>query len=163
MLEKSVSLHIRVAPEEVNLWHWPLRDRRLGAWVAMGVPLIAGLLIAWRFEQWWSGVIVGLIGYAVIWRNWLPVQVTLSATGIKERCLGFERRINWTAIRSYEIRRHGVLLFPDDKLTRVAPLRGLYLHWGTQKDEVLEVVEYYLQAWAGSAPQSTHAMQRLTF
>lgn len=161
MLEKSVSLHIRVAPEEITLWQWPLRDRGLGAWLAMAAPLLAGLLIAWRFEQWWAGVPVGVIGYIALWRNWLPVQVTLNATGIQERCLGFERRINWTAIRSYEIRRHGVLLFPDERLTRVAPLRGLYLHWGRHREEVLEVVEYYLQAWAGSAPPSTHAMQRL--
>ena len=161
MLDKTGSLHIRVAPEELNFWHWPLRDRGLGAWLAMGVPLLAGLFIAWRFEQWWAGVIVGVIVYAVIWRNWLPTQVTMSATGIRERCLGFERRINWTAIRAYEVRRHGLLLLPDERLTRVAPLRGLYLHWGSHKDEVLEVVEYYLQAWAGSAPPSTHAMQRL--
>lgn len=162
MLEKSVSLHIRVAPEEITLWHWPLRDRRLGAWIALAVPLIAGLFIAWRFDQWWAGVIVGLIGYATIWRTWLPVQITLGSTGIKERRLGFERRISWTAIQSYEVRRHGVLLFPDERLTRVAPLRGLYLHWGNHRAEVLEVVEYYLQAWAGSAPPSTHAMQRLS-
>jgi hypothetical protein len=162
MLEKSVSLHIRVAPEEITLWHWPLRDRRLGAWIALAVPLITGLFIAWRFDQWWAGVIVGLIGYATIWRTWLPVQITLSSTGIKERCLGFERRISWTAIHSYEVRRHGVLLFPDERLTRVAPLRGLYLHWGSHRAEVLEVVEYYLQAWAGSAPPSTHAIQRLS-
>lgn len=161
MREHSVSLHIRVAPEEVTLWHLPLRDRGLGAWVAMLVPLLTGLLIAWRFDQWWAGVLVGLVGYAALWRNWLPVQVSLGATGIKERCLGIERRIGWTAIRSYEIRRHGLLLFPDDRLTRVAPLRGLYLHWGNQKDEMLAVVEYYLQAWAGAAPPSTHVMTRL--
>ncbi len=161
MLEKSVSLHIRVAPEEITLWHWPLRDRKVGAWLALVVPLLAGISIAWRFDQWWAGVIVGLLGYATIWRTLLPMQITLGATGIKERCLGFERRIPWTAIRSYEVRRHGVLLFPDERLTRVAPLRGLYLHWGQQRYEVLEVVEYYLQAWAGSAPPSTHIMQRL--
>ncbi len=162
MPEKSVSLHIRIAPEEVSLWHLPLRDRGLGAWVAMCIPLLAGLLIAWRFDQWWAGVIVGVVGYAAIWRNWLPVQVTLSATGIKEHCLGFERRISWTAIRSFEIRRHGLLLLPDERLTRVAPLRGLYLHWGRHKAEVLAVVEYYLQAWAGSAPPSTQILPRLT-
>ncbi|WP_425617668.1 hypothetical protein NA78x_001351 [Anatilimnocola sp. NA78] len=161
MREQSVSLHIRVAPEEVTLWHFPLRDRGLGAWLAMLVPLLAGLLVAWRFDQWWAGVLVGLVGYAAIWRNWLPVQISLGATGIKERCLGFERRIGWTAIRSYEVRRFGLLLLPDDRLTRVAPLRGLYLHWGRQKGEVLAVVEYYLQAWAGAAPPSTHIMQRL--
>lgn len=161
MLERSGSLHIRVAPEELTFWHWPLRDRGFGAWFAMVVPLVAGLLVAWRFDQWWAGVIVGVVGYAAIWRNWLPVQVTLSAPGIKERCLGFERRINWTAIRSYEVRRHGLLLLPDERLNRVAALRGLYLHWGSHKEDVLEVVEYYLQAWAGSAPPSTHAMQRL--
>lgn len=161
MLEKSVSLHIRVAPEEVNLWHLPLRDRGLGAWIALALPLVAGLVIAWRFEQWWAGVIVAVIGYAACWRTWLPTQITLGSTGIKERCLGWERRISWTAIRSYEVRRHGLLLLPDDRLTRAAPLRGLYLHWGRHKAEVLAAVEYYLQTWAGSAPQSTHEMPRL--
>jgi hypothetical protein len=161
MLDRSGSLHIRIAPEEVQLTVWPLRDRGLGAWVALVLPLVAGLLVAWRFEQWWAGVIVGLIGYAAVWRAWLPVQVTLGATGINERCLGWERKINWTAIRTYEVRRHGVLLYPDERLARVAPLRGLYLHWGSRKDDVLDVVEYYLQTWAGSAPPSTHAMPRL--
>jgi hypothetical protein len=161
MLEKSVSLHIRVAPEELTFWHLPLRERGLDAWLALAMPLLAGLVIAWRFE-WWAGVIVGLIAYAAIWRTWLPSQFTLGATGIKERCLGIERQIGWTAIRSYEIRRHGILLFPDERLTRVSPLRGLYLHWGPHKDEVLDIVEYYLQAWASAAPPSTQQMPRLT-
>lgn len=160
MREPTGSLHIRVAPEEVQFWHFPLRDRGLGAWLAMLVPLAAGLLIHWRFEQWWFGVLVALVGYAALWRNWLPIHVSLSAAGIRERCLGIERRIGWTAIRAYEIRPYGLLLFPDDRLTRVAPLRGLYLHWGNRKAEVLAVVDYYLQAWAGSAPPSTHIMQR---
>lgn len=162
MLEKSVALHIRVAPEELTFWHWPLRDRGWGAWLALLAPIAAGLLVAWRFEQWWAGVLVGLVGFAALWRTWLPSQYTLGSTGIKERCLGFERRIGWTAIRSYEIRRHGVLLLPDDRLTPAAPLRGLYLHWGPHRNEVLAIVEYYLQAWAGSAPPSTQQMPRLT-
>lgn len=162
MLEKSVSLHIRVAPEELTFRHWPLRDRGLGAWLALIVPLAAGLVIAWRFEQWWAGVLVGLVGYAVSWRTWLPSQITFGSTGITERCLGLERRIGWTAIRSFEIRRHGILLYPDERLTRAAPLRGLYLHWGPHKEEVLDVVEYYLQAWANTAPPSTQQMPRLT-
>jgi hypothetical protein len=162
MLDRSGSLHIRIAPEEVTLWVWPLRDRGRGAWIALALPLLAGVLVAWRFEQWWAGVMVGLVGYAAIWRTWLPVQVTLGPTGIRERCLGWERQINWTAIRTYEIRRHGVLLLPDERPARIAPLRGLYLHWGAHRSEVLDIVEYYLQAWAGSAPPSTHAMPRLT-
>ena len=161
MPERSGSLHIRIAPEEVNLRVWPLRSGGWGVWIAMLLPLAAGLLVAWRFEQWWAGVIVGLIGYASIWRTWLPVEVTLEATGIRERCLGWERKISWTAIRSYEVRPHGVMLYPDERLARIAALRGLYLHWGARRSEVLDVIEYYLQTWAGAAPPSTHAMPRL--
>lgn len=162
MLEKSVSLHIRVAPEELTYWHWPLRDRGLGAWLAMVVPLVAGVVVSWWFGKWWAGVAVGVVGYAVLWRTWLPCQLTFGSAGITERCLGMERRIVWTAIRSYEVRRHGILLYPDERLTRAAPLRGLYLHWGPHKDEVQAIVEYYLQTWASAAPPSTQQMPRLT-
>ena len=64
-------------------------------------------------------------------------------------------RILWTAILNYQVFSRGVLLLPDAVATPLSPLRGLFLPWGSQKERVLDNIEYYLASWTASQTTTT--------
>jgi len=131
-------------PEEVHLTNWPLLDDAFRAWpVAAGVVLAgvaAGLLS--------QSVVMGLASFAALtgafWRMWIPVTFELGHKGILQSVLGRQRRIPWKTIARYEIHRRGVALLPADDATVLSPLRSLYLSWGSHREELLAVVQYYV-------------------
>jgi hypothetical protein len=140
-------LRIRVAPEELTLATWGLRDLGWYGWVnlliAGGVSYGVGWITGWPLAGW--GTLLVLL--ATLWRYWLPVQYELGPQGITQAVLGRRTRIPWTAILNYDVRTRGVLLYADAILTPLSPLRGLYLPWGREREAVLAHIEYYLAVW----------------
>jgi len=122
-------------------------DRPLGSAIALAAALGLAGLAGWAASSVSVGITVGLLLAITLWKTWLPVRYQLGGSGITQQVLFWRRRIPWTAIRRHELRPGGVLLAPDAELTPLAPLRGLYLHWGSRKTEVLSHLEYYLQSW----------------
>jgi hypothetical protein len=140
-------LRIRVAPEEVTLSSWGLRDLGWYGWanllLAAVVACAVGWLTGWPLAGW--GVLALLL--LSLWRFWLPIRFELGPHGITQTVLSRTTIIPWTAIRSYEVRRKGVLLFADAVLTPLSPLRALYLPWAGDREQVLGHIEYYLTTW----------------
>ncbi len=154
---RNSSLQIRIAPEDVTLRDWPLVDRPAGSLAALGLAAAVSLLAGWTANSLLIGGLVALAMAAISWRTWLPVWYELSGSGVTQVVFRWRRRIAWTAIRRHEIRAGGVLLVPDRVLTPLSPLRGLLLHWGRHKSEVLAHLDYYLQSWNhGGSTGATH-------
>jgi hypothetical protein len=80
-----------------------------------------------------------------LWRFFLPVVFTLSADGVHKSLLGRDRRIPWLAIRRYEVYPKGVLLFPYTDATWVDSFQCLFLPWGNHRQEILALLNYYLE------------------
>ncbi|MEX2174773.1 MAG: hypothetical protein WD872_10455 [Pirellulaceae bacterium] len=145
---------MRVAPEDVRLVVWPLVQQPVGSLLALGATAAAGGLVGWSTGQAWSGAIAAAALAITLWRTWLPVTYELGPRGITQKLLGRRRRIDWLAIRSYEASERGVLLAPDPQMTALSPLRGLYLPWVGQREQVLAILQHYLPSSSpGSAPQ----------
>ena len=138
------SSRLREAPEEVTIDDWPLRDRPLGASIAL--TLAAGLtwLAVWATGVAVVGAVIGVALLLTLWRSWLPVRYRLGSGGIVQAALGLRRRIPWTAIRRYEPRSDGVLLLPDATGAGISPLRGLYLHCGGKREAVIAQLDHHL-------------------
>jgi len=145
---RDLGLRSRTAPEEVTIEDWPLRDRPVGSLVA--VALAAGLawLAGWATANWAIGALVAGALAVTLWRTWLPVRYELSGSGILQTVLGWRRRIPWAAVQQVELRRDGVLFSPDPIVAPLTPLRGLYLHWGEQREAVVAHLEYYVPSAA---------------
>jgi hypothetical protein len=140
-------LRIRVAPQDVTLSVWGLRDLGWYGWLNL---LLAGGVsygVAWITGLPWAGWIALAVLLATLWRFWLPTRYELGPQGISQTVLGRTSRIPWTAILNYEIRPRGVMLYADAVLTPLSAVRGLYLPWGSQREQVLGHVEYYLTTW----------------
>src|SRR4051794_35852233 len=138
------SSRIRLAPEEVTIDDWPLRDRPLAA--SLGLTLSAGLtwLAVWATGNVALGAAIGAVLLLTLWRAWLPVRYQVGSGGIVQSVLGWRRRIAWTSIRRYEPRDDGVLLFADATAVGFSPLRGLYLHCGGQREAVITQLQHHL-------------------
>jgi hypothetical protein len=141
---RESSLRIRVAPEEVTIHDWPLRDRPLGSLLALTLGAAASWLVGWKTGQPTAGGLAAAVLAATLWRTWLPVRYELGGSGIVQTIFGWRRRISWIAIQRCEVKHDGVLLLPDATATPLSPVRGLYLHWGDKRDAVLAHLDYYL-------------------
>jgi hypothetical protein len=154
--KRESGLRIRVAPESVALASWPLRDRPLRAWALLAAVAGASLLVG-RFAP---SVLYGWLALAILaltsWRNWLPVRFEINSNGVTETAVWRTRRIPWTAVAQHEIHREGVLLLPDAAVNALSPLRGLYVPWGSRRQDVLANLEYYLSPWSGESRSSIH-------
>ena len=150
----TTSLRIRVAPEDLVWQIWGLRDLGWFGWLNLLLAAVVGYGVGWLTGWPAAGAGVFVVLLLTLWRFWLPMRVELTSQGISQTVLGRTRRIPWTAVRNYQVRTRGVLLFPDLVLTPLSPLRGLYLPWGLHKEQVLSHVEYYLNTWT-QAERST--------
>jgi hypothetical protein len=148
---RDSQVRLRAAPEEVTVDDWGLRDRPLASLVAMTLAAGASWLAALGSGSLPAGIAVAIVLAVILWRTWLPVRYQLGSGGVTQSVLGWRRRIPWLAIQRFDVRESGVLLLADPAPTPLAPLRGLFLPWGNQREEVLAIVEFYVPN--GSARQ----------
>lgn len=131
-------------PDEVSLVDWPLRDEPLGSSFALALAAGAGWLAVWGSGSGVMGVvIIGLLA-VTLWRTWLPVRYQLGTGGVVQSVLGWKRRIPWLEIGRYELQADGVILFRDAEAAPLATLNSVYVRWGTQREKVLAMLEFYL-------------------
>lgn len=144
--DAEIAQRIRVAPEEVTLVVWPVRQEPIGSLVALTIAGGVSWLVAYSTGLVWLGWAAAGMLAITLWRTLLPVTFEIGVSGVTQIIFGRRRRISWPAIRGYEVRGNGVLLVPDAEITPLSPLRGLYIPWLDQRDRVLAAVEYYLQS-----------------
>jgi hypothetical protein len=138
--ENSASTGLK-PPNNLRLTNWPLVDDALRAWptiiMGIGVSVFAG--------YWSQSIAMGILCLVVInlaiWRTWIPVCFELGPKGIEQTMLGRQVRIPWRAIARYEVTRRGVVLLSETNRT---PFRSLYVRWRDDREQLLQLVEYYV-------------------
>jgi hypothetical protein len=148
-------LRIRVAPEEVTVRFWGLRDEPLGTWLRMILGAAVSLGVGSFLGSEWYGWGMLVLVLITLWRTWIPLRFEIGPQGITQVVLARRTRILWTSILNYRIYSRGVLLLPDAAVTPLSPLRGLFLPWGSQRERVVANIEYYLASWAASQTTTT--------
>ena len=141
--QQEIVQRIRVAPEEVTLAVWPLRQRPVSSLAAVAIAAGVSWLVGSSWQPW-AGAVAAAIFAVTLWRMWLPVRYEIGVSGVTQIVLGLRRRIPWPAIRNYVVYADGVLLVPDAEVRPVSPLRGLFLPWLDRREKVLANVEYYV-------------------
>jgi hypothetical protein len=146
-----------LAPDDVAVWNWPLRDEGLKPWAIL-VGAIALVALVWAI---WANAAFALFTYAVfalaLWRLWIPVKWELGLTGVTLVVLGFSRRIPWLSVARFELREDGVWLFAD---RTAAPQRGTFIGYGGQRERMQACIEYYLGTWTAAATESTRSFEQ---
>jgi hypothetical protein len=131
-------------PGDLRLTNWPLVDDARRAW-----PTIVGAFALSVFAGYWSqNLAMALLCFAALntalWRIWIPVSFELGPKGVWQTMLGRQTRVPWSMIARYEITGRGVLLLPDDPRTPLVSLRGIHIRWRDHRDQLLELVRYYV-------------------
>ena len=142
-------------PETVRIVSWPLRDSGPQVWLAalgiIGVGVASGLIS----QNWQMGTFCFAALMFSCWRLWLPVTFELGTKGITQSTLVFRWRIPWRCFARYESRERGVWLLSDAEPTSFSTLRGIYVRWADQQEQVLAVLEFFLSARRQRAANTT--------
>ena len=123
---------------------WPLVDR--GRWsiaVLFGL-LVVGAGVGYVATNWMLGVAAGVVLAATLWQFLLPAHYELNSVGFSRQVLGHRRLVPWQAVRAYQPRCTGIVLFQFDDPTPIDALRSEFLPYASDEDETLCTVRHYL-------------------
>jgi hypothetical protein len=107
--------------------------------LGLGVTALAGAV-----GDLGAASLAGLAVAVALWRTWLPVAYEFGPHGVTQVVVRRRRVISWLAIGDYEFTPRGVLLFPQGAPTGWNAARGLFILWAGRRQEITDVVEYYL-------------------
>ncbi len=130
-------------PEKVEITNWAIRDT-FSAWIS----LLLGAAVVFCIALVGRNLLVGFVGFAAFlfstWQMWLPLRYEIGPKGIIASALGWRRRIRWSAVGRCEIRRAGLLILPSATPSPAAYIRGIYLRWRSNREELIAAARYYL-------------------
>jgi len=134
-----------VAPPAIRFESWPLRESPLRCGLVGAGLLAVGVVVLVVTGQLHLAVLAMVVLAAVLWRFFLPVQFELNEAGVDQRFFRWQRHIPWQAIDHYRGCSDGVLLSPDADPSPLASMRGLFLPFGSHRDEILALLGHYLE------------------
>lgn len=134
------------APPSVQLVNWPLRDDGVRAWLMVAMFLAVAVVGGSISRSPSMGLLVFAALALAAWRLWIPARFEFGSNGVIQTVLGRRRRTPWAEFDRYEIRRRGVLLLADAETSPLAALRGLFVRWQNQRDELLAVLDFFVNA-----------------
>lgn len=110
------------------LWHtWPIVDERRWSWMMLALIFAVAVFI-WYIGGGWLLSMLAALGLGItLWEFFLPVEYEIASHGIRRRVLGRTRLIPWHAIRAYQIRPTGVVLFQRSDPRHLDLLRSLFI------------------------------------
>jgi hypothetical protein len=106
---------------------WLIADQKRNAVFLLVVALAVNVIVWQNTANLILELIALLFLLGTLWRILVPVHFELNSNGIVCRSLNRNRFIAWNDIRSYQIRRNGILLFPRTDHFFLEAFRGFYL------------------------------------
>jgi hypothetical protein len=141
---RDSQVRLRAAPEEVTIDDWGLRDRPLASAVAIMLAAGASWLAAWATGSVAMGAAAIAALAVVLWRSWLPVRYQLNGSGITQSVWGWRKHTPWSAVAGYKAGESGAFVQGGTGSGPIGSLQGFLLPWANRREEVLEVLEFYV-------------------
>jgi len=134
----------RETPTVLRWRRWPLADHPRWSWIVpLGVTAIGGLAI-YLSGSWLMGLLAAVVVALSLWQFWLAVTFQVDAHGLQRRVLGRTRVVPWSAVRAYQPRTTGIVLFQRPDPMPIDALRSIFLPYADDKDETLSAVRQHL-------------------
>jgi hypothetical protein len=126
------------------IWHvWPIADNRRRSWLIVPILLALGLSI-WLFTGAFLLAVAAPLGLAAtLWQFFLPVEYEVAAHGLRRRVLGRTRLVPWHAIRAYQLRPSGVVLYQRGDPSRLDLLQSMFVLYPPEADELPLALRHY--------------------
>lgn len=114
----------------------------------------AGLLSAFVF----GNPLAFLIGFLAIFGSTaeflLPVRFRLDARGASRRVGWSTAQIEWKDVQRVVEGAEGVKLSPLERSSGLAPFRGVYLRFGSRREEILDLIAYWRKQHAAGVGET---------
>jgi hypothetical protein len=119
------------------IWHdWPIADNRRWSWLVVPILIALGTTI-WFFTGAILLAVAAPIGLAsTLWQFFLPVEYEVATHGLRRRVFGRTRLVPWHAIRAYQLRPSGVVLYQRGDPSRLDLLRSMFVPYPPEADEL---------------------------
>jgi hypothetical protein len=122
---------------------WPLLDRPRSSWIVPAI-LASVAVGVWYVGGGWVLAVVALAGLATaFWSFLLPIEYEVGAMGLRRRVLNRTRLVPWHAIRAYQLRPSGIVLYQRSDPEAVDLLRSMFVPFPPDADELLVAIRQY--------------------
>ena len=123
---------------------WPLVDHWRWSWLAIAGLLAAGGAV-WYLDGGWTLAAVVMVGLAgTTWQYFVPVSFEIDTLGLRRIALRRTRLIPWHAIRAYQPRPTGIVLYQRDDPTKLDLLRSVFVPFPADEDEMVCAMREHL-------------------
>jgi hypothetical protein len=123
---------------------WPLVDNAKWSWLAIvGIVSVAGFVVFLGGSWLMSAVFA--VGLAIaLWQFFVPVRFEMSALELRRTALGRTRSVPWHAVRAYQLRTTGAVLYQQFDPCTIDLLRSIFLPYPADEDELICALRQYL-------------------
>jgi hypothetical protein len=123
---------------------WPLVDRIAWSWlIPLGIAIV-GLFVFWKDDNLFVSIAAMAAVAISMWPLWLPTTFEVTSLGLRRKTPRRIRLIPWTAIRSYQLRATGAMLFQQPEPSTFDVMRGLFVPYPEEPDELVVALRLYL-------------------
>jgi hypothetical protein len=118
---------VHVAQPSLRWRRWPLVNHVRWSWlVIVGILAVAGMV--WYLgESWLLAAAAAVALVATLWQFFVPIHYEIGESGLRFTSLGRTRLVSWHAVRAYQIRTTGVVLYQRPDPAGIDCLRSLFL------------------------------------
>ena len=145
------------AQQRVSWWRWIGVAAGLAACAAIVVAIVmlvrADLIslrtsgdtdsTAYQLARQAGGVVAAVALLIALWSLWLPVEYEVASQGLRRRVLNRTRLVPWHAIRAYQLRPTGVLLYQRGDPASLDVLRSMFIPFPSDADELLTMLRHH--------------------
>lgn len=123
---------------------WPLIDRIAWSWLLPVGIILLGLFVYWEGGGLPLAIAAMIVAAISVWPMWLPTTFEVTSLGLRRKTPQRIRLIPWTAIRAYQLRATGVMLFQQPNPSGLEMLGGLFVPYPNDADELVVALRLYV-------------------
>jgi hypothetical protein len=123
---------------------WPLVDKKQWSWLAIVGILATGAFVSYFSTSWWLALLAMAGLTATLWKFFVPVRYELGPVGLRRSAVGRTTLLAWQAVRAYQLRPTGAVLFRRPDPTPIDLLRSVFMPYPADEDDALCALRIYL-------------------